>query len=824
MTQVRGSRIRRLGWAVVLAAGLSVSFIAHAETWSVVLGAAHARDEAVRVALDDLRETGAALGIDFAVGFDPEPVPVGNCLLVGDAARNAQVALLQPPVPALEDPEGYAIKTLQHGKTRSLVIAGGSLLGDVYGLYWLWDRMRVTRGIPDIDTLRIPATKVRLGGAWGRNATGGQSPEQMRLALRYSFNWVAGPAVLDLVPWESEPEAETNRANREKARALIDYAHSLHIKYFSFANAFTYHPSLLEATGATLSPCAPRFWDAVQEKFRMLFTALPELDGIELCNDDISGFWDRYVPFDLTRDAPECDWSYEKRFRTFVNKVHDVVVGEFGKTYFHFTWGLRENEVHCQPAVFRAIFEDVPTENLYLMPKITRGDRWWRQPYNATFNQTPHPTVMLFEPMNYYESGASNLFPTFSGQYFQRGFQLVLHAPNSNVRGAAALAGIARDDWGTISAYSYVLYRLMWDPDDSMASIARDFCAIHFGPEAAEAMATLYLRSPVAYQYGLFIEPVAHGQFSSLLHLRVGTFPADGYPVVDGGKEHLAFLRTLYQRCAPWKTETLANLAMGLAAAEDMVAGFAETRTHIADAATAESIADRLAMTRNLIRVNIGYVENIFAYFEYVDNDTSENRDALAAAYDRLRTAISDFRATPGFNYDLYGVNVLLQNVEALLADREAALQRLAQTPGRAELEALIAAQQQRYRELLAEHADEAVLFGRFRILVDGQDILHVRGDSYRIQNVRWDGAQVEVGEMIAPLPREGVTVIPMDIESRPMHPFVVAQPAPENDYAAQIYMDDAPGANGWMTFDLYYLPQPPEALGLTMPWARKAG
>jgi hypothetical protein len=116
----------------------------------------------------------------------------------------------------------------------------------------------------------------------------------------------------------------------------------------------------------------------------LLDLAMPELDGIELCNDDISGFWDAYQPFDVTRDAPECDWSYAKRFNTFVRKVHEVVAGEFGKTYFHFTWGLREHEIHCQPEVYRAVFNaDMPVDHFYAMPKITRGDRWWHQPYNA---------------------------------------------------------------------------------------------------------------------------------------------------------------------------------------------------------------------------------------------------------------------------------------------------------------------------------------------------------------------------------------------------------------------------------------------------------
>ena len=192
----------------------------------------------------------------------------------------------------------------------------------------------------------------------------------------------------------------------------------------------------------------------------------------------------------------------------------------------------------------KSIFtEDVPTDKLYLMPKVTRADRWWHQAYNPTFNQTPHETVVLFEAMNYYEGGKTPLFPTFSGDYFQRGLQTFLLPHDSNVRGISMLASIPGDSWGTRDAYAYVLYRLMWEPYADMDEIARDFCAIHFGPEVAGGMATIYQQSAHAYKYGLHIEPISYGQYNSFYHMRVGVFPVEGYPSIDGGREHLEWLR-----------------------------------------------------------------------------------------------------------------------------------------------------------------------------------------------------------------------------------------------------------------------------------------
>ncbi len=804
----------------------ALSARAHAaEPWTIVVGEALAGDEAIKVALADLVDVGPRHGLAFIVTDDAAP-PEGNVLLVGPPSRNSQTARLVSEgtltLKEAGDDQGYVICTVGGAGTRIVAVAGGSVIGDVYGLYWIWDRIRVHKRLPDINITRVPALKVRVGAAWGRQGYGGSSKEQMRMALRHTTNWVAGPNMLFLIPWDAEPEASDNAATREKTRKLIRYAHALHMKYFSFSNEFTYHPSLLEEHGATLSPEDPKFWDALQDKFRKLFEALPELDGIELCNDDISGFWDNYKAYDVLHENPECEWSYAKRFRTFVKKVHEVVAGEFDKTYFHFTWGLTTHEQHYQAAVYRDIFTDeVPTDNLYCIPKITSADRWWHQPYNPTFNQTPHETLVCFETMNYYEGAGANIFPTFSGQYFQAGLQTFLMPEDTNVRGVATLAGVREDGWGTTSAYAYVLNRLVWDPDEDIETIARDFCAIQFGTDAAEAMAEIYLLSPSAYKYGLHIEPVSYGQYNSFLHMRVGTFPVEGYPSIDGGREHLEFLRKLYLRCRPWLTETYNYLDHGLSVAEKMVAKFEETRPHIGDAAEAQDLQNRLNMTRLLIATNNGYVKTAFALLGYLDQPTEARRAVLAEAYETLLESRKAFMNVPGFGYHLFGVDQVIANAKAALADVAAAKTALEKAPSRAQLDQTVAEQQRRYAEVLEEHADRAVHFAHFEALVDGRDILNIKRDTYRIDHLRWDPSEVKECTFHVPLPDAPVTVVPRDIYSRPMHPFVLEQPTEENGYTVRLYLDDLPGGKDWFIFDLYYIPQTPEELGLQLAWRK---
>jgi hypothetical protein len=750
----------------------------------------------------------------------------GSAIIVGDATRNKKTKELinekAVSLSPLDDNQGYEIVTRSVKGNKIMVVAGGSVIGDVYGLYWIWDRIRVYKSLPDINVKRTPALKKRLSLAWGRRASGGGSKEAMRHALRLSVNWVSGAPVLDLVPWNSEPEKSINAENRKKTAELIDYAHSIHMKYFCFANEFTYHPSLLNEFDATLSPCDPNFWMALQDKYRKLFTALPKLDGIEVCNDDISGFWDAYRAFDLMHQGEGCEWPLDKRYSTFVKKLWEVVVGEFDKTYFHFTWGLVLHEQHYSAEVFRKIFtNEVPTKNLYLIPKITAGDRWWHQPYNPTFNQSQHNTLVAFETMNYYEGGRSNIFPTFSGPYYQAGLQTFLNPKENNVQGAGYLVISPKKGWDTRGAYTYVLYRLSWNPNEDIRQIAEDFCAIHFGRDAAKTMAEIYLMTPVAYKYGLHIEPVSYGSFNSFIHMRVNVFPAMGYPHIDDGREHMEFLHTIYLRCKPWRAETLDDLDHGLETAKAMVEKYKNVESQILDKELAYELKNKLTMTRWLIETNNEYVKTTFDYFAYRETPNEISKQKLSESYNRLLNAKKNFMSTPAFGYKLYGVDQLINSAGQAIEDLTKAEHKLASAPSRKALENTITLQQDFYKELLRVYKDETVKLLHIEVKVDGRDLLIVKEDKHKIENLRWDGAHVQKIKFFTKLPKEKITVIPLDIQSRPMHQFILEQPSAENNYTVTVYLYDKPGADGIMEFELYYIPRSPEAVGLNMPWKR---
>jgi hypothetical protein len=782
---------------------------AHAD-WSVVVPDAYADEEGIKFAIADLNDAAGARGIAIHVAAEGA-TPRGDAISVGSPERNAATRRLTEAgavtFEGVANPEGYEIATVTGGNGRTIVVAGGSVLGDVYGLYWVWDRLRVTGRIPDINVKREPALEYRY------TRIEVQSEADIRRALRYGLNLVYGENPLRLISWNAEPEDRENEAHRARTRELAAYAHALHLKFLAFGTDFTYHPALLKEFGATCTPTDPKFWEALQEKYRRLFRAMPELDGAATFTADEQRFWGNYETFDVMHDGEGCDWSLAKRYRTYVTKMWEVVVGECDKLLLHRTWATNTFEQQAQAEVYRDIFTDaVPTKNLFLIPSFTQNDRWWFQAYNPTINQTPHNTMIVCESMDYHAGG--NLFPTYPGPYFQAGLQTMLDAEESNLKGLS-LDMPGAEDWHTRTLTAYTVSRLAWNHHEDIRAIAEDFAAIHFGQAAAEGMSELLLMSPVAYKYGLYIEPAAYGEFNSLPHIRVGQFVAQGYNRVDSGKEHIAFLRALYLRCKPWRRETLLYLDHGLDTAEAMCAKYATIRDHIEDPAVAEDVANALALTQMLVRTNNRYVKAMFAYFRYREEPADANKRALAAAHGDLARARDEFANAPGFGYQLFGVDQLLLNTAQALDDLERAEQILADAPTAREIEEAVAEEQAKYAEVLASHADDAVKILHWRGKIDGRDILRVRGSEVSVEHLRWDPAYVERSEILAPLPERAGTVVPRNVESRPLHPFVLEQPSEENGFTAEIYMNDLPGGADWWEFELYFIPRPPTELGV---------
>jgi hypothetical protein len=780
--------------------------------WNIYLSKQLKNDEAIKVVLKDLQN----VGLNFTILNDTGKL-AQNSILIGSEKRNELTEKLgkegKIKLSCLTENQGYEIITKVIDGNKLMIVSGGSIIGDVYGLYWLWDRLRVLKELPDINVTRVPNLKIRF--------TGGESKDATRNALRYGATWVSGGhSVNQLIPWDVEPERTNNTKNREELREVINYAHSLHLKFLVFEDEFSYHPSLLQEFGAKATPNDPAFWDAVQAKYRRLFQVLPEIDGVRIRTGESTRIGGNFKALDVMHEGEGCDWSLAKRYRTYVKKMYTVVVGEFDKIYFQRTWVTSAHEQHSMAAVYKSIFtDDVPIRNLYMSPYLSTTDRYFHQPYNPTFNLTPHNMVVLLSTLDYHGHSGVNICPTFPGQYFQGGLKTILIPKNTNLKGVHfGVPGI--EGWNTGSLTAYTVFRLAWNPNEDVKTVARDFASIHFDKDAAEYLADILLLSPNAYKYGIYIEPVAHGDFRSLPHLRLTTFPVKGFPRLDNGKKHIDFLNTIYLRCKPWKTETLLYLNFGLDVAQTMVEKSNKAKPLMTDKELTEKVSNSVDLTYWLIKTNNLYVKTFFSYFDYRDFPTEENKKSLLNNAQELQESMKKFKAIPGCLYRLDGMEQLLKNVDQLVKDFQREKEKLASAPSDEGIKKIIAEQQAKYAEILQKYQKKAVKFLEWKGRVDGRDLIHIKADRLEVEHLRYDNIAEMDFQFFKSLPRKNVAVLIKDIQARSFRPFVLEQPCQENDYTVTLYLSDYPEHGySWWKFDLYYIPKAPHELGLAAPW-----
>ena len=790
-------------------------FASENQKWYVILDDPLSSDKAIQVAIDDLNKAGEIYGLQFIRTTKTNKI-YPNTIIVGSSARNQSTRWLikkkKLTLIEVQEEQGFEIVTKTIDGKRVMIVSGGSVLGEVYGLFWIADRLKVTGNIPDINTIRIPELKIRFAG--------GNSKSQMRQALRYGATWVWGSHTVNkLIPWDSEPEKTQNKKNREELKELIDYAHSLHLKFIVYEDEFSFHPTLLEEFEASLDPEDPALWNAVRAKYRRLLQVMPEIDGVRQRTGEATRVGGNYRAFDVMHDG-DSNWSLAKRYRTWVKTVYDVVVGEFDKIYYQRTWVTSSYEQHSMPEVYEEIFTDeIPVKNLYMSPYMSTTDRYFHQPYNPTFNKTPHNMIVLLSPLNYHGNNNCGILPTFPGTYYQGGLKTYLSVENSNCKGADF--GLQpTEGWDTWSLTAYTVYRLTWEPNMNVKEIAHDFAAINFGKEAADDLADVLMLTPKIYKYGMYIAPAAHGQFASLTHLRLTTFPVKGLPNLDSGRKHMEFLYDIYLRCLPWVEETYLYLDHGLKLADTARMLTNKSVKKISDQKKIDIIKNNAEMTYGLVEVNNYYVKAMISYFQYREDPTEAAKKQLTNYSDKLKSVMTSFGKIQGNVYRLDGIEQLQKNIKIVLEDVENAENILANAPDDIGIEQLIDDQQAKYKKVLEKYKQEAVKILYWQGRVDGRDLLKVKGNEIVIKHLRYDNILETSDEFFTSLPSKDYTVIPVDIQSRSFGPFVLEQPNEENDYTVTLYLSDSPmHGYSWWKFELYYIPRSPEEIGLEIPW-----
>jgi len=252
-----------------------------------------------------------------------------------------------------------------------------------------------------------------------------------------------------------------------------------------------------------------------------------------------------------------------------------------------------------------------------------------------------------------------------------------------------------------------------------------------------------------------------------------------------------------------------------LAAAIRMEELFTKVSSDIDDPKLAQQVADGLHLTRLLVETNNRYIRTCYAYFCYREQRNGESREGLLSSLAALADARKRFVEAPGFCYQLHGLDQLIKNAQDAAADLDQAEQTLAQAPDQGQVARLLVSQQDEHAGILASRADSAVKVLHWRGRVDGRDILRIRGKQIEVEHIQGDSISSATFEFTHPLPEKRVTVLVKDIESRDSQPFLLEQPCRENDHTIRLFLKDEIPSYTWWEFEIYYVDETPEALGL---------
>ena len=112
-----------------------------------------------------LQSAAAVPGISFGM-TERSAAVAGRVILLGTPGNNQSMALFCSdkeitPI-AIDDPQGYQIISVLSDSGAVVLVCGSTVLADVYGLYRIIDRIRITGEIPMIDEIRIPELKIRF--------------------------------------------------------------------------------------------------------------------------------------------------------------------------------------------------------------------------------------------------------------------------------------------------------------------------------------------------------------------------------------------------------------------------------------------------------------------------------------------------------------------------------------------------------------------------------------------------------------------------------------------------------------------------------------
>ncbi|MGD0921106.1 MAG: hypothetical protein ABSA70_04990 [Terriglobia bacterium] len=267
---------------------------------------------------------------------------------------------------------------------------------------------------------------------------------------------------------------------------LADYAHQLHMQFFLQIYEFSL-PDHLD--GRQLSDGSQRTWELVDAKFGELFQRA-SLDGIILT---------------LTEPSPRMAyrgitlWQTPEGAGRMASHYYDTVVKKVGRRLIVRLWWVTDD-----PQGFKRLLTETPDPGIMYDTKNTNGDFFLSVGENPLISQgstRTRPFSVTFDTFRQFDGwGTLVLYPTFWADRFKHARENGVVAVNAwgpwfpgcifpgTWVGKYDEYDFLRHGFRPALASLYLFSRLAWNPTDSPEAIARDWAALHFGKENAEAL------------------------------------------------------------------------------------------------------------------------------------------------------------------------------------------------------------------------------------------------------------------------------------------------------------------------------------------------
>lgn len=477
-------------------------------------------DAAIMLAVTDFSDAVSRLynaKTEVVSSCDLNWIPDNSVLLVASTDTKSWSKVSDVEVPRLAD-EGFIINSIHQDGKSLLVVSGRGTLGLAYGLFHLIEKIRINKATPiqDVNVKREPDMTFRML-TQPFEVTGypemaslekpitqnlkrefdpmrpwegkGYTPEsEAKNILRAGLNtmWVGNLTYASLYG-EYDPNIfpkgskgrEWVQERRKKIRELVDVAEKYHLKTVASTDVFAYPKSADPS----------KKWDLLAASLTRFLTDYPEIDRISTRFGENYSFFNPFFAGEGIKS--------EDQFAETIDFIHNIVAGQFGKTYMCRTWALGNDNWGADPENYLDVIKNIKADkDIIFSAKNTRTDYWRYNKFNPVIGTGDYPQAIEIACQDGYNF--KNAIPYFevarmaNGPKEFGGGQGLKWAYKEGVRtvwgwlSADGWCGpyIKREEW--LKANIFGFSHLTWDVDKDSKTIAREWAAIEFGVDISD--------------------------------------------------------------------------------------------------------------------------------------------------------------------------------------------------------------------------------------------------------------------------------------------------------------------------------------------------